>query len=146
MIPVYSQVRTLHVCRVNCFISFIAFVTLYNNVPFIFECFHDQKYAQWCEKAFQKYQTRKSPNGQNVLLSLFSFTWASTKLSDSFMTVFTLNSRILHWAVHQPVAFSQLWSNLKKCSKDILNHDFIWDAHRTVTWQPITAIRHRVLC
>ena len=25
-------------------------VSLYNNVPFIFECFHAQQYSQWCDK------------------------------------------------------------------------------------------------
>jgi len=38
---------------------------LYNSVPFIVECFHNEQHAQWCEK----YQTRKSPGDQNVFLS-----------------------------------------------------------------------------
>jgi len=34
----------------------------------------------------------------------------SSKLHDPFTIVFTQNSTILHWAVYQPIAFSQLWS------------------------------------
>ena len=37
-------------------------ISLYNNVPFIFEC------SQWREKASQKYQTKNSQNGPNVFL------------------------------------------------------------------------------
>ena len=45
----------------------------YDNVLFIFECFHDQQDAQWREKASRKYQTRSSQNGRNVFLSFFFF-------------------------------------------------------------------------
>jgi len=30
-------------------------MSLYNSVPFIFLCFHDQHNSQWCEKTLQKY-------------------------------------------------------------------------------------------
>ena len=43
-------------------------ISLYNNVPFIFECFHDEQHTQWRQKALRKYRTRKSPDGQNVFL------------------------------------------------------------------------------
>jgi len=36
--------------------------------------------------------------------------WAISNC-DSFMMVFTQN--ILHWAMHQPIAFSQLWSLMR---------------------------------
>ena len=44
-------------------------ISLYNNVPFIVECFHDQQVSQWRKKASRKYQTRSSRNGRNVFLS-----------------------------------------------------------------------------
>jgi len=31
---------------------------LYNNVSFIFECFHDEQQPQWCENGSRKYQTK----------------------------------------------------------------------------------------
>ena len=40
-------------------------ISLYNNVPFIFECFHDQQYSQLCKKASQKYHTKNPQNGPN---------------------------------------------------------------------------------
>ena len=42
--------------------------------------------------------------------------------------IFTLSRSNLHWAVHQPIAFSQLRSNLTQHSKDALKYGFIWDA------------------
>jgi len=33
--------------------------SLYDNVLFIFECFHHQQDSQWREKASRKYRTRK---------------------------------------------------------------------------------------
>ena len=48
--------------------------SLYNNIPFIVQCFHDQQHSQWHKKASRKYQTRNSQNGPNVsLLSSFFF-------------------------------------------------------------------------
>jgi len=63
--------------------------SIYNNVLFIFECFHDEQHTQWHKKTLWKYRTRKSPGSQNVFLSFFFFRWASSKLHDSFMMVFT---------------------------------------------------------
>ena len=40
-------------------------ISLY-NIPFIFECFHDQQDSQWHEKASRRYQTKNLQNGQNV--------------------------------------------------------------------------------
>ena len=86
-------------------------VSLYNNVPFILECFHDQQDSQWREKASQKYQTKNSQNGPNVFLSssLF-FRRASLILCEPLTLVYTRNSSILYEAVHNPIAFSQLQS------------------------------------
>jgi len=33
------------------------------------ECFQAEKHAQWPEKALQKHQIRKLPDGQNIFLS-----------------------------------------------------------------------------
>jgi len=61
-------------------------------------------------------------------LSYFFFLrWAISVLHDSFIAVFTQNSSILHWAVHQPISFLQLSSSLMKHCKDVLNYDFDWD-------------------
>ena len=80
--------------------------SLYNNVPFIFECFHGQQDSQWCEKASQRYQTNNSQNGPNVFLSSF-FRWASSILREPLTMVYPRNSSILYGAVYNPIAFSQ---------------------------------------
>jgi len=49
------------------------YLFLYDNVPFIFECFHDQQDSQWHEKAPWKYQNRKSSNTQIFFSSFFFF-------------------------------------------------------------------------
>ena len=75
-------------------------ISLYNNVPFIFECFHDEQHTQWRQKALRKYRTRKSPDGQNVFLS-------SSSSSDRLVqTCVTLSRWFSHkTAVHQPIHF-----------------------------------------
>jgi len=98
-------------------------VSLYDNVPFIFECFHDQQDSQWREKASWRYQTRNSQNGQNVFLSFFFFFFfrrASSVLSESLTMVLAWNSSILHWAVHCPIAFFTTPSTPTKRSKNAL--------------------------
>jgi len=35
-------------------------------------------------------------------------------LRDSFTMVFAQNSSIFHWAVHQPIAFFQVWSHARR--------------------------------
>ena len=40
----------------------------------------------------------------------FFFRQASSYLRDSFTMVFAQNSNIFHKAVHQPIAFFQVWS------------------------------------
>ena len=83
-------------------------ISLYNNIPFIFECFHDQQDSSHREKPSRKYHTRYSQNEQIVFLSFSSsFRRASSTSPQSLMMVFTRNSSILHRAVHQPIAFSQ---------------------------------------
>ena len=47
---------------------------LYNNVPFILECFHNEQHAQWRKKkTLQKYQTRKSTEDQKPKCISFFF-------------------------------------------------------------------------
>ena len=90
-------------------------ISLYNHIPFIFECFHDQQDSSRRENPSRKYHTRYSQNGQIVFLSSFflsffllsSFRRASSTSPQSLMMVFARNSSILHRAVHQPIAFWQ---------------------------------------
>ena len=46
-------------------------ISFYNNVPFIFKCFHDKEHVLRHEKALSEYRTRKLPDGQNVFLSFY---------------------------------------------------------------------------
>ena len=64
--------------------------SLYNNVPFMF--------PWWTT----------SPVARKCIVKVLNQKVA--KLCDSFTIIFTQNSSILRWAVHQPIAFSQLWS------------------------------------
>ena len=57
-------------------------ISLYNNIPVIFECFHGQQDSQRREKPSRKYQTRHSQNGQIVLLSSSS-SFSSSSSSDN---------------------------------------------------------------
>ena len=86
-------------------------ISLYNHIPFIFECFHDQQDSSRREKPSRKYCTRYSQNRQIIVfLSSFflsSFRRASSTSPQSLMMVFARNSSILHRAVHQPIAFWQ---------------------------------------
>ena len=43
-------------------------ISLYDNILFIFKCFHDQQGSQWREKASRKYPTKQQQNGQIVFL------------------------------------------------------------------------------
>ena len=65
--------------------------SLYDNILFIFECFHDQKDSQWCKKASRKYPTKQQQNGQIVLLS-----------SDG-LAQYCIN--LSHWFTHETAAF-----------------------------------------
>ena len=69
-------------------------ISLYNNVPFIFECFHEQQDSQWHEKASQRYQTKNSQNGPNffILLSSGNRTPGSRFYSDLWIPLFASTS------------------------------------------------------
>jgi len=45
---------------------------------------------------------------------MFFFRRASSNWHDSFMMVFAQNSSIFYWAVHQPIAFFQVWSHTRR--------------------------------
>ena len=59
--------------------------------------------------AKKHHESTKPPSRQMAMF--FFFRWASSKLRDSFTMVFAQTSSISHWAVHQPIAFSLLWSH-----------------------------------
>ena len=77
-------------------------ISLYNNVPFIFECLHDEQHTYCNEKASQKYWTRKSPDSQNIFLSSSSLDTLIKNwwlFHDGFCTKqqhFTLSSVLAH--------------------------------------------------
>ena len=77
---------------------------LYNNVPFIFWCFHDEQHAQWHKKALQKYRTRKSPDDQNV--------FHSSSFSDGIVQHCVTVSR---WFSHKTAAFY-----IEQCTSPLL--------------------------
>jgi len=99
-------------------------LSLYNNLPFIF---------RWTIRPVARKSIMKVPNQVTRrwrCLSFFSFFFfrrANSKLWDSYTVVFMQNS-ILHWAVHKPIAFSQLKS-LTRCFKPVTQelYGFICD-------------------
>ena len=72
-------------------------ISLYNHIPFIFECFHDQQDSSHRENPSRKYHTRHSQNGQIVFLS------SSSSSSDNLAQRCLNLSR---WFSHETVAFS----------------------------------------
>ena len=44
-------------------------ISFYDNILFIFECFHDQQDSQWREKASQKYPTKQQQKRPNCFSS-----------------------------------------------------------------------------
>ena len=78
-------------------------------MPFIFKCFHDKQYAQWHKKALRKYQTRKSPDSQNVFLSFFFF---FRRLVQNCVT-------LSGWYLHKTAAFYT-----EQCTSPLLFHNF----------------------
>ena len=73
-------------------------------MAFIFGCFHDEQHVQWCEEHCESTEP-ESRQKAKMFFFFFFFKRAGSKFCDSFMIVFTQNSSILHWAVHQPIAF-----------------------------------------
>jgi len=86
-------------------------ISLYNNVPFIVECFHDQQVSQWCKKASRKYQTRSSQNGRNVFLSFFLLS------SSDGLAHYCVN--LSRWFTHETAAFYT-----GQCTTPSLFHNF----------------------
>ena len=83
-------------------------IKLYNNVPFISECFYDQKDSQQHQKVSRRHQTRNSQNGPNVFLSSSLFFLQTGQLSIALMSDdgsctkqhFTLSSAPSHHFFH----------------------------------------------
>ena len=78
--------------------------SIYNDVPFIFECFHTQWHKKHCEST--------EPESHQVA-KIFFFLSSSSSLNGLVQNCMTLswwfshkNSRILRWAVHQPITLS----------------------------------------
>jgi len=58
----------------------------------------------------------------------FFFRRASSNLHHSFTMVFTQNSSIFHWAVHQPIAFSRFEVTWGDSNRPLKNYGFLNDA------------------
>ena len=86
-------------------------ISLYDNILFIFECFHDQKDSQWREKASRKYPTKQQQNGQIVFLLLSFF------LSSDGLAQYCVN--LSRWFTHETAAFST-----EQCTTPSLFHNF----------------------
>ena len=84
-------------------------VSLYDNLPFIFECFITYNTPSSTKKQCKNTE----PENRQMAFFFFFFWQASSNLRDSFTVTFAQNSSILHWAMHQPITLSQLWSLTK---------------------------------
>ena len=82
-------------------------ISLYNNIPFIFKCLHDDQQTHWWKKASQKYWTRQSPDSQNVFIPFFFFFF------------------FLHWAVHQSITILRFEVSWGGSNWSLKNYGFI---------------------
>ena len=107
-------------------------ISLYNHIPFIFECFHDQQDSSHREKPSRKYHTRHSQNGQIVFLSFFFFFLSSDNLAQRCLN-------LSRWFSHETAAFSTEQCNVPSlfatsksspggCSCPLNNYGFICHA------------------
>ena len=87
----------------------------------MFSCFHDEQPAHWCEHE----STELGSHQTAKCFSFFFFRRASSKLHDSFTMVFAWNSSILHWAVHQPIAFHNFEVSRGGLNLLVKNYGFI---------------------
>ena len=78
-------------------------ISLYDNILFIFECFHDQQDSQWREKASRKYPTKQQQNGQIVFL--LSSDGLAQWLRQPLVLVYARNNSTFYGAVHDPSLF-----------------------------------------
>jgi len=83
-------------------------ISFYDNVLFIFECYHDQQNSQWREKALRKYPTKQQQNGQIVFFFFLS--------SDGVAQCCINLSR---WFTHKTAAFFT-----EQCTTPSLLHNF----------------------
>ena len=56
----------------------------------------------------------RRPKCFSFFFFFFFFRRASSNLRESFTMVFAQKSSIFHWAVHQPIAFFQVWSHTRR--------------------------------
>ena len=97
-------------------------ISLYNNVAFTFECFHDQQHSPVVRESIAKYQTSNSQKEQHVFLSSFFlssffFRRTSSILCEPLTVIYAQNSSILYGGVHNPITFHNF-----KVSKAACNH------------------------
>jgi len=85
--------------------------SLYNNVPFIFECFHDQQDSQWRKKASQSTKPRTHKTGQMFFFLLSFF------LSSDGVAQYCMN--LSRWFTHETAAFCR-----EQCTTPSLFHNF----------------------
>ena len=84
-------------------------ISLYDNILFIFECFHDQQDSQWRKKASRKYSTKQ----QQKLFFFFFFFF----LSSDGLAQYCVN--LSRWFTHETAAFST-----EQCTTPPLFHNF----------------------
>ena len=111
------------------------YISLYDNVPFIFKCFNDQRHSQRREKTSRRYQTRNSQNGPNVFLSSFFFFFLLS--SDRLVQICVTLSL---WFSHKTAAFfteqctspslsSRFEVTRGDSNRSLKNYGFLYDAY-----------------
>ena len=100
-------------------------LSLYNNVPFTLECFHNKQHTQWCKKPLQKYQTSKWPDGQNVFLSSSSSNWLVQNCVTLSWWFFAQSNSILHLQCTSPSLFHNFEASCGGLNWSLKNHGFI---------------------
>ena len=73
-------------------------------------------------------KVRTKPDSKMFFCLFFFFRWASSKLRDTITIVFTQNRNILHWAVHQPIAFDKFEVTWGGSNWSLNNYGFIYNA------------------
>ena len=87
-------------------------IGLYNNVPFIFKCSHDEQHAQWCEKASRSTESESCQMANMFLSFFFSSSSSSDGLVQNCMTLSQSFS-------HKTAAFYT-----EQCTSPLLSHNF----------------------
>ena len=104
------------ICRDSADTQYMLIQTNFSKSP------KELTYKPFVNRVFSR---RKTPSGAKKLrestepeshqtAKMFFFRRASSNLRDAFSMVFVQNSSIFHWAVHQPIAFFQVWSHRRR--------------------------------